>query len=278
MTPPENIIPYGTCHCGCGENTKLAPTTNRKRGWIQGQPVRFVTGHNSRMQAKIDGLSNQERYQKRLREKGLCVRCAHNKTSGRVLCESCRIKILQARCDKTDPSKRKGVRSLRLQCAMCATLVDRGSTHCAKHRTLVCQQCKCDFIKGDNDNPKFCSRKCQAKWQRGLRGDKARNWRGGRSSQAKVERGRIEYKEWRDAVFRRDDWTCQICKKRGDYLHAHHIKEFAKYPALRTTLINGQTLCRKCHRKVHSERMKKNAIKKSKSREIKQYTISFIRP
>lgn len=39
-------IPYGYCHCGCGQKTNLAPSTNSSRGWIKGQPVRLVNGHS----------------------------------------------------------------------------------------------------------------------------------------------------------------------------------------------------------------------------------------
>lgn len=42
-------IPYGSCWCGCGLETAAAPRTDRKKGWIRGQPVRFVAGHGNRL-------------------------------------------------------------------------------------------------------------------------------------------------------------------------------------------------------------------------------------
>ena len=60
-----------------------------------------------------------------------------------------------------------------------------------------------------------------------------------------------EYAEWRKGVFKRDDYTCQRCGKRGVTLNAHHIKEYAKYPAMRYDIDNGITLCAKCHKKIH---------------------------
>lgn len=37
------------CECGCGRATKPAPYTYIKRGWIQGHPLRFLNGHNGRI-------------------------------------------------------------------------------------------------------------------------------------------------------------------------------------------------------------------------------------
>lgn len=67
-----------------------------------------------------------------------------------------------------------------------------------------------------------------------------------------------EYVKWRDNVFVRDNYTCQQCGNRGVELNAHHIKEYAKYPALRYDVDNGITLCVKCHKKIHKKE-KRNA-------------------
>lgn len=37
------------CQCGCGEETRLAPKTIGARGYVKGQPLRFVNGHNTRL-------------------------------------------------------------------------------------------------------------------------------------------------------------------------------------------------------------------------------------
>jgi hypothetical protein len=36
------------CACGCGQPVRLATATNRKYGWVKGQPMRYVSGHNNR--------------------------------------------------------------------------------------------------------------------------------------------------------------------------------------------------------------------------------------
>ncbi len=44
----EDPIPYGFCHCGCGETTPISPRSSRNRGLIRGEPIRFIHGHNGR--------------------------------------------------------------------------------------------------------------------------------------------------------------------------------------------------------------------------------------
>jgi hypothetical protein len=80
------------------------------------------------------------------------------------------------------------------------------------------------------------------------------NWKGGTSSKNTLIRNSPEYKEWRTEVFKRDDWTCQKCLKRGrQYIEAHHIKKVSEFPDLIFDLENGLTLCVKCHKNLHKE-------------------------
>ena len=83
-----------------------------------------------------------------------------------------------------------------------------------------------------------------------LRGENHWKWKGGITPINKKIRSSLEYKLWRESVFKRDNWTCQICKQRGRYLEVDHIKPFALFPELRFLLNNGRTLCKECHRGV----------------------------
>ncbi len=48
----EQTTPYGYCECGCGERTTVAAKTDRKYGWVKGEPKRFLRGHaNTKPQA-----------------------------------------------------------------------------------------------------------------------------------------------------------------------------------------------------------------------------------
>lgn len=85
----------------------------------------------------------------------------------------------------------------------------------------------------------------------GKYGELANRWEGGKTKNQK-ERMLAKYKEWRKAVFLRDDYTCQMCFKRGKKLNADHILSFSKYPELRTDLDNGRTLCLDCHKTTPS--------------------------
>lgn len=80
------------------------------------------------------------------------------------------------------------------------------------------------------------------------KGSKAYWWKGGVTPLNKIIRRSAEYKLWRESVFKRDDWTCVWCKKRGGVLNVDHIKRFSDFPELRFAIDNGRTLCVDCHK------------------------------
>jgi 5-methylcytosine-specific restriction endonuclease McrA len=75
-------------------------------------------------------------------------------------------------------------------------------------------------------------------------------WRGGTTAENKRLRQTQAFREWRRAVFTRDDYTCQSCGLIGGTLHPHHLQAFAQHPELRFDVANGQTLCEICHRQT----------------------------
>src|ERR1019366_2171103 len=41
-------IEIGYCQCGCGGKTRIAKQTDARDGYVKGQSVRFIRGHNQR--------------------------------------------------------------------------------------------------------------------------------------------------------------------------------------------------------------------------------------
>lgn len=161
-----------------------------------------------------------------------------------------------------------------------------------EYKNITCKGCGISFDSiSRNKNQKYCSKVCSANnivnltrfkpgekpWntgttRSGMKGKKhsketkekmrlsslgelASNWKGGVSSENEKIRKSGRYKAWRDAVFKRDNYTCQICNDRSATgkrveLHADHIKQFAYHPKLRFELTNGRTLCAPCHRQT----------------------------
>lgn len=75
-------------------------------------------------------------------------------------------------------------------------------------------------------------------------------WKNGITNENRKIRTSLEYKLWREAVFKRDNYTCQECEQIGKELQVDHIKPFALFPKLRLVLDNGRTLCKVCHLKT----------------------------
>jgi len=131
-----------------------------------------------------------------------------------------------------------------------------------KRKVLVCLYCGKAFEVIPSVSRKYCSQSCGSlgrpprsqktrdKIGQSIKGPKHYNWKGGKSKGYKTGYYSKEYKDWRKAVFERDNYICQKCRKRGNYLNAHHVLSFAKYPALRFEISNGQTLCQVCHKKT----------------------------
>ena len=84
--------------------------------------------------------------------------------------------------------------------------------------------------------------------QKARKNEKSNFWKGGATKENKKLRSSARFRRWRDAVYKRDDYTCVFCGKRGGRLNPDHIKKFADFPDLRFNVDNGRTLCEKCHK------------------------------
>lgn len=93
------------------------------------------------------------------------------------------------------------------------------------------------------------------------KGYKSHFWKGGITPVCNLIRKSAQYKEWRKAVFERDNYTCQVCNIKGRYLNVNHKKQFSdilKDNSIKTledalicqelwNLDNGATVCIDCH-------------------------------
>jgi len=96
------------------------------------------------------------------------------------------------------------------------------------------------------------------------------SWKGGIFKYSKSLRQKIytslEYKIWRNEVYRRDNYTCQRCDIRSKNLQAHHVKKVKDIISDNNIVLfedaieckelwdvnNGLTCCKDCHKYLES--------------------------
>jgi hypothetical protein len=121
-------------------------------------------------------------------------------------------------------------------------------TECLECKKIIENKIYSSYIK------KYCSRKCRDNnykkrdysHQKGIN---SHLYIHGNTTENEKDRKSAKYRNWRNLVFKRDNYTCQICTKKGGLIHADHIKPFAYYKELRHDVNNGRTLCVSCHKK-----------------------------
>lgn len=75
------------------------------------------------------------------------------------------------------------------------------------------------------------------------------NWKGGITKASLAERIKFR-REMQEEIYKRDNYTCQLCGVRGVSLQVDHIQSWAEYVELRFNMDNCRTLCAKCHYKI----------------------------
>jgi hypothetical protein len=55
-------IPYGYCHCGCGQKTNLMPFNDKNRNFIKDEPFKFIRGHNVKFRGVINYSKGENHY------------------------------------------------------------------------------------------------------------------------------------------------------------------------------------------------------------------------
>lgn len=122
--------------------------------------------------------------------------------------------------------------------------------HSIKNKIRECPTCHTLFEAKTSEDI-YCSWNCYNKDRHMPKGKEHWNWQGGISI-INDKRDSSQYKEWRQAVYKRDNYRCVKCGSKIK-LNAHHKKSWKLYPELRYDINNGIALCEKCHIKLHQE-------------------------
>lgn len=138
-------------------------------------------------------------------------------------------------------------------------------------KQLNCEHCNKEFYAAQwaiDVGRRYCSRDCyhsasegRLAWNKGIKrwwlsptefktgenmGEENPNWKGGETKDE--PRFTQEYKDWRNQIFERDNYTCVWCGAVGGRLEADHIYPQAFFPEKRYQIDNGRTLCKECHK------------------------------
>ena len=112
---------------------------------------------------------------------------------------------------------------------------------CLNHESYGVQQTKLKSVR----DKKFG---CFVCYVESISGNKSHLWKGGVLENNLLERSSYKNSQWRNDIFKRDNYTCQACgDSSGGNLNAHHIENFSDFEEKRYDVDNGITLCDTCH-------------------------------
>ena len=114
-------------------------------------------------------------------------------------------------------------------------------------------RCKCGNISKIKWHHFLRGERCKECKRRRFFGELNHKWNFNKTNEERMsDRKYREYNDWKKNVFTRDDYTCQICKKRGGNLNAHHLDGYDNNHDKRLLIDNGITLCEPCHKYFHA--------------------------
>ena len=93
-TEPEKpaggeTIPYGYCHCGCGQKTKSSHTTDITHGWVKGEPRKYIRWHSIRNRKKDEQQKSAKEQKKPGRKPGKNQAGPVKKSTAGIMDTSC---------------------------------------------------------------------------------------------------------------------------------------------------------------------------------------------
>jgi hypothetical protein len=94
--------------------------------------------------------------------------------------------------------------------------------------------------------------RCRECYLENTKGENNPNWNPLKTDEERLhDRVYEEYRQWRDSIYKRDNYTCQCCGL-GNKVNAHHLNGYHWAIDERTTVENGITLCESCHDDFHN--------------------------
>ena len=110
-----------------------------------------------------------------------------------------------------------------------------------------------DIARCDKDRGAKISAGTKGKPKIKSRGPLNHNWKGGSTHYRRTEMGQVEYKIWRETIFKQDVYCCVICHADRGPIQAHHVRRWCDRPELRYDITNGVTLCQPCHDRIRGQ-------------------------
>lgn len=179
----------------------------------------FLKKNNIPLRNRSEAKTLEWEKRSRNKKRYYCALCQQEKSKSKAgtLCK---------RCYQSSSVKKKGKESSSWRGGKptCEKCHHQLSTYSSRSKTHLCRTCH-NKISG------------MAHW----------NWKGGISKRSLTTK---KYKNWRQSVLERDNYTCKKCGSKDD-LHVHHIIRWTDNVELRYDINNGLALCSQCHYKLH---------------------------
>ena len=103
----------------------------------------------------------------------------------------------------------------------------------------------------------YCCGECQHKAKsESMIGEGSPNWNPNLTPEEREGQRKEEgYQKWVKDIYKKYNYTCQKCLKRGKglKLNAHHIKNYKNNKEIRVDIDNGICLCEDCHKEFHKK-------------------------
>lgn len=261
----------GYCLCGCGKKTEIAKVTRADRGYVKGQPKSYVRGHATQGR----DLNSKHKDIQAINPTGLCF-CGCGETTPMATRYYPEHDVAKGQHFRYIPGHQRRKSPLEY-------IVDEDSG-CWVWQRYICRSgygrltvngknirahryyyennvgtIPTGYIIDHLCNNRACVNPSHLEAvtpQENTLRAYARKREGFMIK--KYSEAEKRYKEWRTAVFDRDEYKCVLCdNKEGKALHAHHKKSWTDYPELRYDVSNGMTVCENCHKRLHPRKCRK---------------------